>query len=101
MRLRLSSSRPCRLRRGQVRRVPQRVSARLVGYHVCCPRCGFITIALHGYKGLRISEACADASLLLTLSEPMRCTYCAVLIHIADGDARLEEDAHVRPVRYR
>jgi hypothetical protein len=39
----VSSKRPCVLVRGEMRRVPQDRSYKgIVGYHVCCPRCGFV-----------------------------------------------------------
>ena len=94
-----STKRPCRLERGEVRRVPQDRGGRLVGYHVCCPRCGFVTPALEGDAGLTIKEA-GDAT-DLTFSRPLRCTYCRVLLHVSHGDLRTEEDAHVRNIRFR
>lgn len=99
MRVVPSSKRPCRLERGEVRRVPQQRGGYLVGYHVCCPRCGFITPALAGDAGLELTEG--DDPSDLTLSRPLRCTFCRVLIHVSHGEVRLEEDADVRNVRYR
>lgn len=101
MRLRPSDKRPCRLERGDVRRVPQSPAAGLVGYHVCCPRCGFITIALEGQDRFSITEADAGGEMLLTFSRPLRCTYCAVLIQLQHGEATLQEDDRVRGIRYR
>ena len=58
MKMVVTSKRPCQLRRGEMRRVPQDRSHRgLVGYHLGCPRCGFVTIALQGNAGLSITEA--------------------------------------------
>lgn len=94
-----SSKRPCRLERGEVRRVPQDGGRQVIGYHVCCPRCGFVTAALQGDDGLDISEAPPPAD--LTFSQPLRCTFCRVLLHVNGGEFRFEEDAHVRNVRYR
>jgi hypothetical protein len=37
----------------------------------------------------------------VSFSRPLRCTYCAVLIHLDRDEATLEEDANVRQVRYR
>ena len=82
-----------------MRRVSQDRRRLLVGYHVCCLRCGFVTIALNGHEGLAISESRDGAD--VTFSKPLRCTYCAVLIHLRGGEAKLEEDEHVRDVRYR
>ena len=99
MRAVLTEKRPCRLDRGEVRRVPQDRSYRgIVGYHVGCPRCGFVTAVLHGLDCLRITEA-ADRS--VSFSSPARCVFCGVLLHLTDGDLTLEEDAHVRNVQYR
>jgi len=92
---------PCKLERGELRRVSQDRRFGLVGYHVCCPRCGFVTVALNGNDGLTITEAEEAGALLVTFSRPLRCTYCAVLIHLDRGEATLEEDANVRQVRYR
>jgi hypothetical protein len=101
MRLHLTDRRPCHLERGDLRRVPQNLRSGIVGYHVCCPRCGFVTVAINGSDGLVITEAEENGSLLVTFSRPVRCTYCAVLIHLDRGEATLEEDANVRQVRYR
>ena len=46
MRIVPSTKRPCRLERGEVRRVPQDRGGLVVGYHVCCPRCGFVARSL-------------------------------------------------------
>ena len=99
MRMRPTGKRPCKLERGEMRRVSQDLLRAFVGYHVCCPRCGFVTIALNGDDGLAITES--DDGQRVTFSQPLRCLYCAVLIHLRDGDARLEEDESVRHIRYR
>lgn len=99
MRVSPTDKRPCKLERGNVRRVPQRRESRLVGYHLCCPRCGFVSPALVGDAGLDIGEG--DAEDDLTFSRALRCLFCGVLLHVAHGELRLEEDAHVRNVRYR
>jgi len=94
-----STKRPCRLERGEIRRVPQDRSNLLVGYHVCCLRCGFNTPALAGTDGLDIDEG--DATDDLTFSKALRCTFCRVLMHVSHGELRLEEDADVRHIRFR
>ena len=99
MKIHPSDKRPCGLERGEVRRVPQDRGKFVVAYHVCCPRCGFVTLAVHGSKGLDLREGATPED--LTLSQPLRCVYCEVLIHIVGGELRLEEDARVRPIRYR
>ncbi len=99
MRAVVTDRRPCRLGRGELRRVPQDRSYRgIVGYHVGCPRCGFVTAVLHGVDGLRITEA---ADFAVSFSSPARCVFCSVLLHLTNGELALEEDAHVRNVRYR
>ncbi|HEU4406773.1 MAG TPA: hypothetical protein VFS43_16015 [Polyangiaceae bacterium] len=96
----VTSKRPCHLGPGELRRVPQnRGTCGLVGYHLGCPRCGFVTVALEGHQGLAIGES--DDGQRVSFSAPVRCTFCAVLVHLKEGEARLEEDALVRPVRYR
>jgi len=99
MKLVVSSKRPCRLERGEIRRVPQDRTNLLVGYHLCCLRCGFNTPALAGNDGLDIVEG--DAPDDLTFSKALRCTFCRVLMHVNHGELRLEEDADVRHVRFR
>ena len=99
MRLVPTAKRPCKLDRGELRRVSQDRRRLLVGYHVCCPHCGFVTVALNGHDSLTITES--DDGADVTFSQPLRCVYCAVLIHLQDGIATLEEDDRVRRVRYR
>ena len=99
MRIRPSDKRPCRLAGGEVRRVPQDPRGLLVGYHLCCSRCGFVTVALVGADGLEVEEGGAPDD--VTMSRPIRCTRCEVLIHVTAGEVRLEEDVHVRPFPHR
>ena len=82
-----------------MRRVSQDRRFGLVGYHVCCPRCGYVTVALHGRDEMVITEDAATGA--VTFSVPLRCVFCQVLIHVRDGLGSLEEDEHVRDVRYR
>ncbi len=98
MKLRPTSKRPCRLERGDVRRVPQKRTSFVIGYHVCCVRCGFVTPAIEG-DGLTITEGAEMAD--FSFSSPVRCVFCRVLMHVAHGQLELEEDADVRPARYR
>lgn len=99
MKLQPTSRRPCELERGQARRVPQNTRSGLVGYHVCCLRCGFVTVALHGHEGFVIREN--DDRTEISFSAPVRCLFCKVLIHVSNSEITLEEDEHVRVVRYR
>lgn len=95
----VTDKRPCKLGRGEMRRVPQDRSFRgLVGYHVGCPRCGFVTIALQGDEGL---EICEGAGGEVTFSRPVRCVLCSVLLGLQAGDLGCEEDALSRPVKTR
>jgi hypothetical protein len=94
-----SAKRPCRLGRGEIRRVPQDRSNFLVGYHVRCLRCGFNTPALAGTDGLDIDEG--DAPDDLTFSKALRCTFCRFLMHVSHGELRREADADVRHIRLR
>ncbi len=90
------TSAPCKLARGGLRRFPQNRRSWPMGYHVCCPRCGFVSVALNG-KGLEIDESLAGE---VTFSKPLRCIYCQVLIHLERCVIQLEEDEHVRPLQY-
>ena len=101
MRLRISNRVPCRLERGELRRVPQQLNSGLVGYHMCCPRCGFVTVTVHGSREQVITEVVEGGELLITFLKPLRCAYCSVLIHVNHVEATLEEDAHVRNLQYR
>lgn len=94
----VSNRPPCRLDRGELRRVPQNRLYGIVGYHVCCPRCGFVTVALTGRDDLNIDESDSDQ---VSFSKPIRCIYCNVLIHLSENEYTLEEDEHVRSVQYR
>ena len=94
-----TSKLPSKLEPGEMRRVSQDRHRLLVGYHVCCPRCGFVTVALNGNDGLVITEDQAGGR--VTFSQPVRCVFCAVLVHLRDGEAELEDDDRVRRVRYR
>lgn len=99
MRALLTDKRPCRLGRGELRRVPQdRTYRGLVGYHVGCPHCGFVTVVLHGADGMNITER-ADGE--VSFSTAARCVFCNVHIHLVDGELSLEEGPDVRHVRYR
>jgi len=99
MRLVATSKRPCNLERGEARRVSQNLKFPIVGYHVCCPRCGFVSIAFQNHEGQVISEGASPE--LVTFSKPLRCIYCAVLIHVTEGAIELEEDEHVRNLLFR
>ena len=99
MRAVVTDKRPCRIERGELRRVPQDRSFRgLVGYHVGCPRCGFVTIVLQGVDGLEVTEGAAGD---VTFSAPARCVYCNVQLHLVAGELSFLEDADVRHVWYR
>ena len=58
-----------------------------------------VTVALNGRDGMVITEDPVTGA--VTFSAPLRCVFCQVLIHVKDGLGTLEEDEHVRDVRYR
>ena len=65
-----TDKRYCKLERGELRRVPQDRRSLIVGYHVCCPQCGFVTVALNGHAGLVITES--EDGERVSLSDPIR-----------------------------
>jgi len=95
MKLTVCDRRPCKLRPGELRRVPQNPSSLVIGYHVACPRCGFVTPALRGDRGLFIDEGPGGVS----FSRPVRCLQCLVDIAVESTTATLHEGPDVRPVR--
>ena len=95
MKMLLTNKPPCRLEKGNLRRVPQNMVCNVVGYHVCCPRCGFTSLAFQGRDGLSISEAEESDELLVSFSEPIRCMFCNVLIHLEKNQGWIEEDSLV------
>ena len=97
--LHVVSKRPCRLERGELRRVSQDRRMMLLAYHLCCPRCGFVNAVFNQHQGQVITES--DDGEQVTFSAPIRCVYCNVTIRIAASVAELEEGPDVRNVRYR
>jgi hypothetical protein len=94
MKAMVTDKRPCKLGRGEMRRVPQDRSFRgLVGYHVGCPRCGFVTIALQGDEGLEITEGAGGE---VSFSRPVRCVLCCVLLGLRKGELECLEDRATR-----
>jgi hypothetical protein len=94
----VTDKRPCKLGRGEMRRVPQDRNFRgLIGYHVGCPRCGFVTIALQGDEGLLISEGVGDE---VTFSRPVCCVFCCCRLNLQAGEMSVHEDEQARPVRF-
>ncbi len=55
--LRVVAKRPCRLDRGELRRVSQDRRQLLIAYHLCCPRCGFVNAVFHQHQGQLITES--------------------------------------------
>ncbi len=93
----VTDKRPCKLGRGELRRVPQDRNFRgLIGYHVGCPRCGFVTTALQGDEGLEITEGAGGE---VSFSRPVRCVLCGVLLGLWEGELGWQEDAQSRPVK--
>jgi hypothetical protein len=95
MKMTVTDRRPCKMQRGDLRRVPQNASAMAIAYHVGCPRCGFVTPAIRGDKGLRIDEGPEG----VTFSLAIRCLQCLVDIAIAASTATLHEGPDVRAIR--
>ena len=93
----VTDKRPCKLGRGEMRRVPQDRNFRgLVGYHLGCPRCGFVTIALQGDDRLLISEG-EDGE--VAFSQPVRCVFCGVWLALRAGEFEVREDEATRAIR--
>ena len=86
---------PCALERGEMRRVPANPKSAILGYHVCCPRCGFVSVAVEGKQGLIMEED--DA---VTFSKPLDCLYCRVKLHLNKSVFRMEETRYVRAICY-
>lgn len=80
---------------GDLRRVPQDRGARVIGYYVACPRCGFVTPVFQGQDGIHIQEEAG----LVTFSAPAQCVMCLVHIALKRGEATLDHGPDARPVR--
>ena len=91
MKARVVDKPSCELEPGELRRVPQNPRARVVGYHVCCPACGFVTMAVNGDEDLVISEGEQG----LSFSRPVDCLYCETLVRLDRGELTLVEDGDV------
>jgi hypothetical protein len=79
----------CKLHPGELRRVPQDGARSLIGYHVACPACGFVNIALPGEQGLQIDEGA------MTFSHRLACMRCRASLRVDKG-AFFWEEPHVR-----
>lgn len=98
MRATITERTACKLVRGELRRVPIQKTEWPIGYHVCCPRCGYTTLAFNNHDGLEIDES-ADGH--VSFSVPIRCLFCQVHIAIKRCEISIEEDEHVHHVQYR
>ena len=87
--LRVVAKRPCRLDRGELRRVSQDRRQLLIAYHLCCPRCGFVNAVFHQHQGQLITEH--EDGERVSFSAPVRCVFCNVTLHVTDSVAELEE----------
>ena len=94
MRVKIVDRAPCELEPGELRRVPQNLRVRVVGYHVCCPGCGFVTMAVDGDEGLAITEGEGPDD--LSFSRPVECLYCEVLVRLDHGEIDTREGGDVR-----
>ena len=99
MKARVVDRAPCELEPGELRRVPQNPRDRVVGYHVCCPTCGFVSVAVAGDEGLAFTEGEEPDG--LSFSQPVECLYCEALVRIDLGEMTLEEgrDVHRQSAR--
>ena len=97
MKARVVARAPCELEPGELRRVPQNLRVRVVGYHVCCPGCGFVTMAVDGDEGLVITEG--DGG--LSFSRPVECLYCEALVQLDSGEIDTREDGDVHRLSIR
>jgi hypothetical protein len=70
---------PCCMTRGQVRRVPQDRTQSILGYHVACPSCGYVTLLLHGRLGVFLCES-EDGQ--LSTAKPHACLFCHTMHQI-------------------
>lgn len=96
MRMEVTSKPPCQLQRGDLRRVPQRQGSGLVGYHLGCPRCGFVVLIVQGSNAQVIRESMDGGELRVTLAQPVHCAYCRADINLLDGEATIKESDHAR-----
>ena len=94
MKVQIVDRAPCELEPGELRRVPQNPRVRVVGYHVCCPGCGFVSIAVDGDEGLAITEGEGPDD--LSFSRPVECLYCEVLVRLDHGEIDTREGGDVR-----
>jgi hypothetical protein len=98
MKMVVTSNPPCRLQRGELRRVPQRQDLGLVGYHLGCPLCVFVNLIVRGSNGQVVRESVESGELRVTLAQPIHCAYCMADINLLDGEAIIiKERDHVRP----
>ncbi len=95
MKAQLTNRAPCKLKKGELRRIPRNPRSHAIGYQLGCPRCGFVSLAVSGKDGMTFDES-LDGT--VSFCVPFRCLYCQVLIHLDRGELSLEEDEHVRPV---
>jgi hypothetical protein len=96
MKFPVTTARPCKMPKGSLRRVPQSLTQRVLGYNVCCIRCGFVTFALQNDEGLTITESVGESGTLVSFSVPVRCVYCDVRVHLTQNEATLEEGPRAR-----
>ena len=87
---------PCQMRPGDLRRVPSDPTSRLVLYQVCCPKCGYVCAAIPDTE-FTVVEGDQGP----TFSEPLRCLFCHILIHLERGQMTSQPDEETIHVQYR
>ena len=83
---------PCtKLLPWELARVPSDRRAPPIGYRLCCPSCGFVTLSVIGDQG----QALLGRGRGLSLAQPVECLYCEAQVLVQGGQMTLVEDGHV------
>jgi hypothetical protein len=81
-----------KLRRGEVKRVPQSAGLGLVGYYLACPACDRVQVLLA--TDVKIEETAVGHVPWLSI-EPFRCTRCGALARVNRDELVVLEAARV------
>lgn len=87
---------PCRLGRGELRRVSINPILPLVGYYLACPKCGFVNVAFHEQQGQFITEQNSSVS----FEKPIQCVFCDARFIVKNSIAEFD-GGEVRRVRWK